>query len=75
MNIFQAAELAWPEDEASITADRYDGDQMDEWAKQCLAKDVAHMHKVFRFEDDADELIQRYDAHLAKLLGISPALL
>ncbi len=71
-SFFAAAEAAWPQDEASLTADSYvarmQNGYTQEENKVALAKDVTHMHKVFGFESDGADLIARYDAELSKLL-------
>lgn len=59
----------WPEDEASLTADSYERCKADEnaqWAQCQLHRNIAHMHKVFSFENDTNELCQRYNVALFK---------
>ena len=71
MGLFESAEAAWPEDEASLTFDTFTG-RMDEAQDEAdrkydsglFLKDIAHMHRVFGFESDAVELVARYDAAL-----------
>lgn len=63
------AQNNWPEDEASITATTYkerleNESSDDKFAEELLHRDVAHMHKVFSFEDDANELVTRYNTAL-----------
>lgn len=71
--IIKDAEDNWPEDEASQTAIAHKNRAADypedsQWLVDALAKDVAHMHRVFSFESDANELIARYDAALKEYL-------
>lgn len=79
-SLFAAAEAAWPEDEAHGTHATFAGrmqDALDDadraYFRECLARDVAHMHKVFSGESDAAELIRRYDARLADLIAAKVA--
>lgn len=74
--LFAAAESAWPEDEAHMTHATFVermADAQDEsdrvYFREALARDVAHMHRVFSTETDSAELIRRYDARLAQLMA------
>lgn len=66
--IIADAEANWPEDEASLTADAHANRMQDgytqEESENVLHRDIAHMHKVFSFEDDTEELVSRYNAAL-----------
>lgn len=76
VGLMEAAQAAWPEDEAYGTfctlKERLEvaGDA-EETAYDLAAfgRDVEHMRKCFMREPDAEALIVRYDAHLAKLLA------
>jgi hypothetical protein len=62
------AQNNWPEDEASLTADSHANRQANGYtlaeSLTVLHRDIAHMHKVFSFESDANELVTRYNAAL-----------
>jgi hypothetical protein len=64
------AQNEWPEDEANLTAnshrDRQENGYTREESDKVLTRDILHMHKVFSFEDDANELVDRYNAELLK---------
>jgi ABC-type enterochelin transport system substrate-binding protein len=72
LSIFAEAANNWPEDEAGLLAQSVEARIENEWTTEemavQLAKDIAHMHKVFGFEPDAADLIARFDARLAKLM-------
>lgn len=80
MNLFQSAENAWPEDEASLTfstfrdrlADCANDESETLYVRQAFARDVAHMTRVFMRESDGVELVARYRAELGKLLLTDP---
>ena len=64
--LMEEAEANWPEDEAySLFMDLIEGD--DPADDDQIARQIAHMHKVFSEHSDAADLIARFDAKLAKL--------
>ncbi len=72
MNIFESAINNWPEDEAAMTVRSYNDRKENDWPadelKEGLEKDICHMHKVFSSEDDAEQLIARYDRYIKENL-------
>lgn len=70
------AEANWPEDEAALTFQAHEtrianGDYTPSELAQSLAKDRAHMERVFTGFDDSSSLIARYNAALdARLLPL-----
>lgn len=65
------AQLNWPEDEASLTADAFKNRSLDGYTvsenADAFGRDLHHMHRVFMFEADGVQLIARYNAHLLAL--------
>lgn len=70
MSLFESAERNWPEDEARSSVECYKNALLDgeQYAKTELEKDKSHMRKVFREHLDAENLIERYEAEIARLL-------
>lgn len=71
MNILKSAQDNWPEDEAAIIHEYWQGCILDGYTPDELlavkAKDIAHMERVFSSESDAVELVSRFHLALAKL--------
>ena len=67
-SIFQSAIDNWPEDEASLIADSWEGLAEDGYSDAEIAtlqaKDIAHMERVFQEHDDSADLIARFHAEL-----------
>ena len=70
--IFKSAIDNWPEDEASLIAEHWNGLRDDGYSPEEMTRvqenDIAHMERVFRAEPDALDLIIRFNAELHRLL-------
>jgi hypothetical protein len=71
-SIFQSAQDNWPEDEASLQVDSFNGRKADGYTDEenfaLLAKDCARMRRFFERESDAADLIARFDCKVLELL-------
>lgn len=81
VGLMEAAQAAWPEDEAYGTfctlrerlADSVGNADDRAHDLECFGRDVQHMRKVFGTESDAEQLITRYDTKLSELLRSDPS--
>jgi hypothetical protein len=66
--ILMDAENAWPEDETmpiiEMVKDCQEWNDTPEEINRRIMKDVNHMHRVFSFESDSVELINRFNVAL-----------
>lgn len=70
-SLMKSAQDNWPEDEAAVIHEYWQGCILDGYTPEELiavkAKDIAHMERVFSSESDASELTARFHAALSRL--------
>lgn len=74
VGLMEAAQAAWPEDEAYGTMSTFSermadcrDDEDREYVRGVTRRAIVHMRNVFGRETDAAELIARYNAELVRL--------